>query len=94
MEFRESQSSYFGKKGVTLHCDVFLLQKNGTVKKHTYFTTAYRSNQDIKDSLSLGDCVVKEFSKDCIVKATMPAAIMEIPILSQFIKFVNKIPLH
>ena len=34
------------------------------MKKHTYFTTAYRSDQDIKDSLSLGDYVVKEFSKD------------------------------
>ena len=64
IEFRESQSSYFGKKGMTLHCDVFLLKENGTVKKHTYFTTAYRSDQDIKDSLSLRDYVVKEFSKD------------------------------
>ena len=49
---------------MTLHCDVLLLKKNGIVKKHTYFTTAYRSDQDIKDSLSLGDYVVKEFSKD------------------------------
>ena len=59
MEFRESQSSYFGKKGMTLHCDVFLLKENGRVKKLTYFTTAYRSDQDIKDSLFLGDYVVK-----------------------------------
>ena len=53
-----------GKKGIALRCDVFLLKENVTVKKHTYFTTAYRSDQDIKDSLSLGDYVVKEFSKD------------------------------
>ena len=64
IEFRESQFSYFGKKGMTLHCDVLLLKENGTVKKHTYFTTPYRSDQDIKDSLSLGDYVVKEFSKE------------------------------
>ena len=31
--------------------------------RNTYFTTAYRRNQDIKDSLSLGDYIVKEFSK-------------------------------
>ena len=43
---------------------MFLLKENGTVKKHTYFTIAYRSDQDIKDTLSLGDYVVKEFSKD------------------------------
>ena len=49
---------------MTLHCDVFLLKENGTVKKHTYFTTVYRSDRDFKDSLSLGDYVVKEFSKD------------------------------
>ena len=46
-----------------MHCDVFLSKKTGTVKKHTYFTIAYRSDQSIKDSLSLGDFVVKEFSK-------------------------------
>ena len=26
MQFREGQCSYFGKKGMTLHADVFLLQ--------------------------------------------------------------------
>ena len=61
MEFRESQSSYFGKKGMTLYCDVFLLKENGTVKKHI---AVYRSNQDIKDSLCLSDYIVREFSKD------------------------------
>ena len=44
-----------------LHIDEFLLKGNGTVKKLTYFTTVYRSDQDIKDSLSLGDYAVKEF---------------------------------
>ena len=64
LPMEESQSSYFGKKGMTLHCDVFLFKENGTVRKHTYFTAAYRSDQDVKDSLSLGDYIVKEFSKD------------------------------
>ena len=44
-----------------LHIDEFLLKGNGTVKKLTYFTTVYRSDQDIKDSLALGDYAVKEF---------------------------------
>ena len=86
---------------MTLYCDVFLLKENGTVKKHTYFTTAHRSDQDTKDSLSLGDYVEKEFSKDFpdvkelyCKSDNADTAIMEIPIMSQFIKFVNKIPLH
>ena len=37
MEFRESQSSYFGKKGMILHCDMFLLKEHGTVKKHIFY---------------------------------------------------------
>ena len=36
MEFRESQSSYFGKKDIALHCDVFLLKENGAVKKYIF----------------------------------------------------------
>ena len=48
---------------MTLHFDVFLLKENGTFKKHTYFTTVYKSDQDIKDSLSLGNYNVKELSK-------------------------------
>ena len=59
LEFKESHSSYFENKGMTLYWDVFLLEENGTVKKHTFFITAYRSHQHIKDSLSLGDYTVK-----------------------------------
>ena len=55
MQFRESQSTYFGKKGMSLHADVFLMKENGIIKKKTYFTTSCRCDQDIKDSLSTAD---------------------------------------
>ena len=51
--------------------------------EETHLTTAYRSNQDIKDSLSLGDYVV-EFWKDfpdvteLYCKSDNAGAIMEI----------------
>ena len=96
---KQGKIQLFCKKSIPLHSDEFLLKGNGTVKKLTYFTTVYRRDQDIKDSLSLGGCVVKfertfVISKNCIIKTTMLAVVMEIPIFSQFIKFISKIPLH
>ena len=64
LPFRESQSSYFGKKGMTVHVDVFLTKSANGIKKKTYFSTAYRSDQDVKDSLSLADHVIKQFTLD------------------------------
>ena len=63
MQFRESQSSYFGKKGVSLHADVFLMKENDIIKKKIYSTIFYRCDQDTKDSLSIADYVLKQFSK-------------------------------
>ena len=37
MQFREIQSSYFGKKGMSLHADVFLMKENGIIKKKTFY---------------------------------------------------------
>ena len=34
------------------------------IEKSTYFTTAYRFNQDVKDTLSLGKHVIKAFKSD------------------------------
>ena len=34
------------------------------IEKSTYFTTAYRSDQDVKDTLSLGEHVIKAFKSD------------------------------
>ena len=65
MRFREGQCDYFGKKGMTLHVDVFLLRDNeGVIKKSTYFTTSFRSNQDFQDTLSLAYHVLRQFSDD------------------------------
>ena len=34
----------FDKKGMMLHADLLLLKYNNQIHKHTYFTTAYRSD--------------------------------------------------
>ena len=45
MQFRESQFSYFGQKGMSLHANVMLMKVNDEILKQTYFTTAYRCDQ-------------------------------------------------
>ena len=41
----------------------FWWKENGIIKKKTYFTTSYQCDQDTKDSLSIADYVLKQFSK-------------------------------
>ena len=48
---------------MSFHADVFLMKENSIIKKKTYFTTSYRCDQDTKDSLSIADYVLKQFSK-------------------------------
>ena len=59
MRFREGQCDYFGKKGMTLHIDVFLYRDDdGEI------FTAFRSDQDYQDTLSLTDHVISQIAKD------------------------------
>ena len=64
MAFREGQYSYFGKGGMTLHSDVLLLKRNNQIQKHTYFTTAYRSDNGTADFLTIADYVIKQIERD------------------------------
>ena len=64
MALCEGQCKYFGKKGMILHADVLLLGYNNQIHKHTYFTTAYRSNQEITDSLTIASLVIKQITTD------------------------------
>ena len=65
MRFRGGQCDYFRKKRMTLHADVFCLRDNkGIIKKSTYFTTLFRSDQDFQDTLSLVDHKLRQFSDD------------------------------
>lgn len=47
-----------------LHADVLLLEYNNQIHKHIYFTTAYRSNQEITDSLTIASLVIKQIATD------------------------------
>ena len=63
MAFCEGQCNYFGKKRMILHA-VLLLKYNNQIHKHTYFTTAYRSDQGIADSLTIASLVIKQIATD------------------------------
>ena len=49
---------------MSLHADVMLMKVNDEILKQTYFTTAYRCDQGIEDSLSIAEHVLKCFAID------------------------------
>ena len=64
VKFREGQKEYFGKKGMSLHVDVFFLKKNEVLYKHVYLTAIYRCDQNTSSVISLSEKVIDEFKKD------------------------------
>ena len=63
--FREGQREYFGKKGMSLHVDVFLKRTaNNDLVKHTYLTSISRCDQDVLETLCVAEHVIKQFKKD------------------------------
>ena len=63
-QYREGQKSYFGKKGMSLHVDVFFHKYQNQVFKKTYFTAMTRCDQGLTDVLAISDVVIKEFKRD------------------------------
>ena len=64
-KFHEGQTEYFGKKAVTLHVDViFFLDSYGDLQKNVYFTTVYRCDQGIINSLSIANLLLVKVHKD------------------------------
>ena len=60
--FREAQKDYFGKKGMSLHIDVFLKSSEaGKMQKYVFFTILNASEQDHLDTLSLASLVLPTF---------------------------------
>lgn len=58
-------SEYFGKKGISLHVDVFFTKnEDGTIKKHVYHAISDVTNQDAGDTLAVFDVVLKQFKLD------------------------------
>ena len=63
--YREGQKEYFGKKGMTLHVDVFFYKsKNKDIGKFTYFTAIERCDQGLVDVISISDVALEEFKQD------------------------------
>ena len=63
-KFREGQVDYFGKKGMSLHVDVFFYKEYGILKKKVYFTAMTRSDQDAEDVLALADNLLQKVKND------------------------------
>ena len=64
IKYRESQKEYFGKKGMTLHIDVFFYKLHDSVQKEVYMTAATHCDHGMSETLGLADLVLKEFKKE------------------------------
>lgn len=64
--FHESQFLFFGKKGFSIHIDVFLRKINSTkeLQKFVYITIIQSSNQNLAQTMRVSDIVVKQFKMD------------------------------
>ena len=68
MKYREGQKEYFSKKGMSLQVDV-LFQKNedGQLRKDVYFTSVYRSVQDVAETLCVLDHVLAQMKQTILI---------------------------
>lgn len=57
-------SEYFGKRGMSVSVEVFIMKLNDLYSKVTYLVALDRCDQNAADSLSIADLVLSEFSKD------------------------------
>ena len=64
VKFREGQKEYFGKKGMSMHIDVFISQHDGKLKKHVYVSLIYRCEQGTSSIISIADAVLDQFQED------------------------------
>ena len=63
--YREGQKSYYGKKGMSMHIDIFYTkQPDDELLKQVYYTLVYRSDQSKLDTMNIASCVLSQFSKD------------------------------
>ena len=65
IRYREGQREYFGKKGMSLHIDVFFRQDHDNLLKYVYMTCLYRCKQSMVDVLNIADNVLNTFRIDC-----------------------------
>ena len=63
--FREKQSDYFGKKGMSVHIDVFFQQNEiGKLTKFVYFTVIFRCDQNMLSTLGVAEHVLLQYKVD------------------------------
>ena len=65
MSFREGMKTYFGKKGMSMHVDVFFTRSmSEELEKRVYLSMIYRCDQNKIDTMNIAAHVTSEFSKD------------------------------
>ena len=65
MSFREGMKTYFGKKGMSVHVDVFFTRSmSEELEKRVYLSMIYRCDQNKIDTMNIAAHVISEFSKD------------------------------
>ena len=63
--FREKQSDYFSKKGMSVHVDVsFKKNEQGKLTKLVYFTVLFRCDQDMLSTLNVAQHVLQQYKID------------------------------
>ena len=55
---------YFGKKGMSLNCDIFFRKNKDVFVKPVYFIAIYRYDQVMITRLNIADVALKECKKD------------------------------
>ena len=61
VKLREGQKDYYGKRGMSVHTDVFFTKQDGKMKKKVYYTSIYQCDQEISDTLSNAAIVLDKF---------------------------------
>ena len=56
-----SVNIFFGKKGMSLNCEIFFKKNEDVLVKSVYVTTIYRCDQDMIARLNIADIVLKEY---------------------------------
>ena len=60
-DYREGQREYFGKKGMSLHVDVFFRKVRDDLFKLVYLTCLLSCKQTATDVLNIGDNVLQSY---------------------------------
>ena len=63
VKYKEGQKDYFGKKGMSMHVDVFFVKRDNDISKQVFITVIYWCDQGIASSLCISEHVLKEFKK-------------------------------